>query len=133
MPPADSVVISIYDRSESRCILQPGWGDVLYLQFHDTDGSLLGLSPFSAEQAQQALEFVHKHLGAHVLAIHCQMGRSRSAAMALFFSALLGVPCLDGNEPVAPKYNRHNQHVLRVLWDVLESDEGCALRDALGA
>lgn len=131
--PPMSVLISIYDRSEARIVPQPGWQDVLFLRFHDSDGSHLGLEQFSPEQAQQTLDFVHKHLDAYQLVIHCQMGRSRSAALALFFSDLLAVPCFNGTAPVDPKYNQQNRRVLRLLWEALEGDGGGALREAAGA
>lgn len=132
-PPPESVLISIYDRSEPRLVPQPGWTDVLYLRFHDSDGSHLGLEQFSLDQAQQALDFVHRHLGAYQLVIHCQMGRSRSAALALFFSDLLGVRCYNGTAPVDPKYNQQNHRVVRLLREALDGEGGAALRAACGA
>lgn len=123
-PESGASLISIYDRSEARLEPGPGWADVLYLRFHDTDGRIMGLEQFTLEHAQQVCQFAESHKDLNELVVHCAMGRSRSAAVALFLAEKYHVPCFRGvTEPVPatwlnwPYFNRqvHTQLVLADL------------------
>lgn len=99
-PAPGAVLISIHDRSEPPLAPRAGWADVLVQRFHDTDGSLMGLEVFSNEQARELLSFARTHQGCSELVVHCQQGRSRSAAIALFFAEKYGLPCHQEKTPV---------------------------------
>lgn len=117
-PPAGSVLISIYDRSEAPLTPQEGWDAVLYQRFHDTDGTIMGLEIFSAEQAQEVLDFVSKHSACDELIVHCQMGQSRSAGIALYLAEKYEVPCFKENTPVTwENWKVYNKLVYRKLMN----------------
>lgn len=99
-PQPGAVLISIHDRSEPPLTPRAGWADVLVQRFHDTDGSLMGLEVFSNEQALELLGFAQAHEACTELVVHCQEGRSRSAAIALFFAEKYGLPCHQEKKPV---------------------------------
>jgi predicted protein tyrosine phosphatase len=87
-PPARAVLVSISDPGRAAIDFQPGWLDVLRLQFHDVDevtfpGANPGLLAMSREQASAVAEFVERHrLTAQRLVVHCRSGISRSAGVA---------------------------------------------------
>ncbi len=117
-PAPRSVLISIHDVSEPPLQPQPGWDDVLYLRFHDTDGQQMGLEVFSTAQAQEVLAFIDRHCDAHHLVVHCQMGHSRSAAVALFAAEMLGVPCFKEQTPVTGlSWRSYNRKVYATLHE----------------
>jgi rhodanese-related sulfurtransferase len=138
LPPAGAVLISIHQNNEPQLELRPGWAAILYSRFHDDCGSTMGLEQFTADHAAQMLEFVAQHRSASELYVHCQVGRSRSAAVALFFSDLLGVPCFKPDEGFAgglskrrvpvklPDYKFHNRRVHAFLTDGLTGPAGAA-------
>ena len=99
-PAPNSALISIHDVSEAPATLQPGWLDVLVLRFHDTDGQQVGLEVFSEAQAREVLAFARRHHGCDELVVHCQMGHSRSAAIAIYLSEQYGVPCFKEQRAV---------------------------------
>lgn len=109
-PAPGSVLISIHDGSEPPLTPQGGWTAVLYQRYHDTDAADQGLEVFSAEQAREVLLFAERHQHCAELVVHCQMGHSRSAAVAIFLSELYGVPCFKEQRKVNweswPVYNR---------------------------
>ena len=115
-PKPGSVLVSIHDRSEEPLKPQPGWTDTLWLRFHDTDGQLMGLEVFDTDHAQRLLTFVKQHVDAPELVVHCQMGQSRSAAVALYFAEREGVPCFKEQTPVSfANWNQYNRKVYAVL------------------
>lgn len=109
-PRGKAALISIHDKSEEPLLPPPYFEEVLYLRFHDTDGQVMGLEVFNEELARKALDFAEKHEGLDELVVHCQMGVSRSAGIALFLSEKHGVPCFRENAPVTCQtwriYNR---------------------------
>lgn len=118
-PAAGSVLISIHDLSEPPLLPQPGWAAVLYQRFHDTDGGQQGLELFSDEQARQVLAFAAQHEQAPELVVHCQMGQSRSAAVALYLAERYGVPCFKEHTPVTwQNWKIYNRFVYRRLLTV---------------
>lgn len=145
-PPENSVLISIHDKTEPQLPVREGWGDVLYVRFHDSSGNLMGMEDFSAEHAKLILDFAAKHHACEEMIVHCQLGQSRSAAVALFLSEQLGIACqrpqksLPGSvgftarrEPVVRSgYPYYNHRVYGVLARELELAPGTALRAVLG-
>lgn len=126
-PNPESVLISIHDRSEEQLSPQPGWENVLYLRFHDTDGQQMGLEVFSPQQAQAVLDFVDQHQNCSELVVHCAMGQSRSAAIALFVSEVQGIPCFKEQTPVtAMTWRSYNRKVYSTLRDAQFGPVGSA-------
>lgn len=116
IPAANSVLISIHDVSEAAATLQPGWLDVLVLRFHDTDGQQMGLEVFSETQAREVLAFAQRHQECDELVVHCQMGHSRSAAIAIYLSERYGAPCFKEQRAVNwESWKSYNKLVYRRL------------------
>lgn len=143
LPPPNSVLISIHDKSQPELVVREGWEEVLYVRFHDSDGRIMGLEDFSVDHGQRILDFVTKHLGRSDLVVHCQAGQSRSAGVALFFAEMLGLPCLKpsqgfsgGPHPVRRQavqrsgYPYYNRRVYGVLSAVMLGADGEAFRTA---
>lgn len=131
-PAPRSILISIHDNSEDPLDALPGWEDILTLRFHDTDGKSMGLEVFSPDQARQCLEFVSRHPETNELVVHCQMGQSRSASIALFFSELLEVPCFKECYPVsAETYKLYNRKVYAELFAAEYGPPGATLASGI--
>lgn len=118
VPPPNSVIVSIHDRSEQPVRLHAGWFDRLTLSFHDRGNDLLGLVPFTPELARQCIDFFEQHVQLRdAIFVQCHLGQSRSAAIALFFAEEAGVPCFKGEDRVRtadyPLYNRAVYALLR--------------------
>lgn len=119
-PEPNSLLISIYSLAEDQMIPQPGWKDVLFLRFHDTDGQHSGLEVFSEDQAHKIIEFVTSNDTPVELVVHCQAGVSRSAAVAIFLSEVHGVPCYKEDREVNWKtWPHYNKLVYRTLNNAL--------------
>lgn len=129
-PARSSVLISIHDRSELPLDVRPGWLDVLYLRFHDTDGQSPDLEVFTPEQAARCLAFIQRHRDCDELVVHCKLGQSRSGAVALFVSEWLGLPCFQQNVPVnALAYGLHNRKVYATLYEQAYGPRGEAFAE----
>lgn len=109
-PKTKAVLISIHDESETE--LQPNgkFEDILWLKFHDTDSRDGVLTAFSDEHAKWICSFLKKHKDIDEVVVHCTMGVSRSAAVAIFLSEYNGVQCYRNDLKVDysswPRYNR---------------------------
>lgn len=115
-PASNSVLISIHDKSEEELTPQPGWHAVLYQRFHDTDGQSMGLELFGTDHARALLAFVDAHKNCDEVVVHCQMGQSRSAAVALYLSEKYNVPCYKVSTKVDwASIKVYNRLVYRVL------------------
>ena len=84
-------VISITDPGSSECRIDPNFGPVLKLQFDDLDEDSLASGStgqiFSPDDAKTVLSFldgVNRDTGINGLLVNCEMGRSRSGAIAWF-------------------------------------------------
>lgn len=100
------VCISIGDPDLPPAKLQPGWRDVLVLQFDDLDievppGTLCTSNvseegrpvvPIAEEHAAQIVAFARKHRRARRIVVHCEAGASRSVSTAIALSVVLGGP-----------------------------------------
>ena len=113
------VIISIHDISEPPAELDPSFTR-LTLCFHDTDGSIWVLQLFTPEMALLVLEFLDKYRDTtDVLIVHCSLGQSRSAAIAMMLSEVSDVPCYKENLPVSyANYKIYNKFVYRVMTNV---------------
>ena len=90
------MVISIHDPGALPAQLQPGWGAVLRLAFHDKEDLTLARATglwtvFSETQARQCLRFVDEHRSKVGLLVHCTAGASRSPAIARAVCKFLGL------------------------------------------
>lgn len=85
-PTGNDVMVSIHDCSQKPASLQKGWNAVLRLSFHDTDVAKPGYDLFSPEQAHQVMAFIEQHVDSERIVVHCNMGVSRSAAVAMFIA-----------------------------------------------
>jgi predicted protein tyrosine phosphatase len=115
MTPNDAVIISIHDASEGPADLKTGWLDRLNLCFHDTDDADSVLKAFSSEDADKVLAFAERHKDTGpVLYVHCSLGVSRSAGVAMALSELRGLTCYADNLPVSfQNYRVYNKLVYR--------------------
>lgn len=84
-------VISITDPGSSDTRIPRGFGPVLRLKFDDLDDeSIAGGSEglvFSPSDADAVLNFLadaHRNTAIHGVIVHCEMGRSRSGAIAWY-------------------------------------------------
>lgn len=114
-PYGDVNLISIKSPDTPPVELKEGWSNILKLDFHDTDGFLprKGLKLITDKQANQIIEFLtplYKDNKKHMLVVHCTLGLSRSAAVALFAHMFF----TDKHIPFS-KYPCHNRYVLSVL------------------
>ncbi len=77
-------VLTIEDSSEGSGFRIPEWGGVeqFVLKFDDTVSDLHGRRPPEAAQVEEALAFARTAEGRKLL-VHCEMGVSRSAGVAL--------------------------------------------------
>lgn len=90
-------VISITDPGATPAYLAPTFGPVLRMQFDDVD--TVGIHngpdcrPFDDHLARSTLSFldsVNASMEQYGLIVHCEMGRSRSAAVAWFVACQFG-------------------------------------------
>lgn len=109
-------VISITDTGTSDAMVAEGFGPVLRLRFDDLDDENLAHGSvgrvFTAKAAETVVRFLdalHRAQDMRGLLVHCEMGRSRSAAVAWYALSyggrLLKQRRIDGT----------NQLVLRLL------------------
>ena len=95
--------------------------DILRLQFVDATPEEIENDPqreeiapflFDADRAERIVAFLDKHTNAAVdVVVNCEMGVSRSAAVANFVLEYFGLR----QEPFAPPRHYPNPHVLEVL------------------
>ncbi len=105
IPEGRWVAISIADPKQIKPQLHPDFEDVLSLRFLDVDDT----SGMMKHDAQMVIQFLEKYLPEHVnILIHCQMGISRSAAIAQF----IGEHCTHNT---MERYKHSNQRVLTLL------------------
>jgi predicted protein tyrosine phosphatase len=85
------VVVSITDPGSSVARVPVGFGPILRLKFDDLDESNMATGStgkvFSATDARAVVSFLdemHQSQNVKGLLVHCEMGRSRSAAIAWY-------------------------------------------------
>lgn len=85
-------VISVTDSDAGDALIHPDFGRVLRLRFDDLDDEALRCGStgkvFGEADARQIVDFLValQHEGMPSALVHCEAGRSRSAAIALFIS-----------------------------------------------
>ena len=84
-------VISITDTDSSDTRISPGFGPVLRMKFDDLDADSLAAGSTGrvfahgdAERVVSFLDAVDRDAGLKGVIVHCEMGRSRSGAIAWF-------------------------------------------------
>lgn len=90
-------VVSVTDSDKSDARIPNGFGPVIRLKFDDLDDDALAQGsqgvPFTQRDARLTLAFleeIHGRPGYTGVLVHCEAGRSRSAAIAILISALYG-------------------------------------------
>jgi len=86
LPAAGSVCVSIKTPGAPNAELQPGWSDVLRLEFADAPWADHRDHAYQLtdEQADEVARFLARHMEtAHTCVIHCTVGASRSVSMAM--------------------------------------------------
>lgn len=106
-------VISITDPSRDPADINPGFGGVLRLGFHDIEAREEDerFKAISHDQANQIVSFFRhaRAYGLTEITVHCWAGVSRSAAVAI-------IGCLIHGVPVPPCAEGANKTVLRRCW-----------------
>ena len=134
VPPPKCGIISIKTPTMSEATLHEGWAAVLRLSFFDADDvkgeNVLPGTVFDPEAARAILDYVEANAELEELVIHCDLGISRSAAVAILLGEYLGVPVYRQGAPIDPRYRQHNAHVYRVLYNEVcrRADEDTAVR-----
>ncbi|WP_126223642.1 dual specificity protein phosphatase family protein [Burkholderia ambifaria] len=115
-PDADRAVISIGDPDDDAPAALLEYPHTLRLQFLDIEpgdaAAMSGAALFTQAQADQVVEFVrdlHARAEPVRLVVHCRMGASRSAAVALIAHAVTGCAF-----PRWPEANYANRYVVRL-------------------
>ncbi len=119
-PMAGSAIISINSVSETIAELQPGWAARLTLVFDDSDDRRSGLRCFTLDMARQVLDFMREQQSAQkFLYVHCTMGSSRSAAVAIALSEVFNLACFKEGvgRTNASRWPHYNRLVYRMLID----------------
>lgn len=118
-PPPNCAIVSIKTPFDDEASLAAGWRAILRLSYFDTDdakdSSIVPGTVFDAEKAGQVLDFVEANIDCEELVVHCDLGVSRSAAVALVLGEVLAVPVFRWGTPVDPQYRLHNAYVYRTL------------------
>lgn len=92
----------------------------MHLDDNDIDQVRDRFKLFDESHAQQLLDFVERNADCETLAVNCFAGVSRSAAVALFISEWLQVPCYRDEMPVdALSWKLYNRHVCSTMRKVL--------------
>lgn len=106
-------VISITEPHRIARIAEDAWGALLRLAFHDIDNPIQGYTPFNSKMAQRVFRWLTTYeTKLEAIYVHCSLGISRSAAVALFLSERYKLP-IDSY-----KYNRHNSFVYKTLHNL---------------
>lgn len=115
-PNDKTIVISIANSGQEPARLG-NFKDILYLNFDHIEHLMINHIRFSSTHAQEILDFVEKNKeNTDNIVVHCLMGESRSAAVALFLSQHLGLELHQNT-------SKHNQWVVKVLEKVLRQKE----------
>ena len=96
-PVGNAVLVAIRNPRNHALELE-GWADVLHLEFHDIDERYEDFQLFTFGQAFQVCDFIRKHSECDLIAAQCDYGISRSGAVAIFASRLIGSKSLDGTD-----------------------------------
>lgn len=81
---------------------------MLRLVFYDAHLAATDQVVFDLALAKQVLEFLRVNMELDELVIHCDLGISRSAALALFIRDCFGLPVFRKGGPVDPRYSLYN-------------------------
>lgn len=126
----DAGLVTFHDPGNRPHQAQPGWAGHASFSFSDADAPAEGKLLLGPMKAYSVLAFVQSGVSDwRELFISCELGMSRSAAAALLFSELYGVPCFADTMPVdALSYRVYNRLVYRRLHDAAFGAIGEAFR-----
>lgn len=107
----DIVAISVITDEAEKFNLNQLWLDSIQLEFEDTVDTN-NPKCFNQKQAEELYNFIIRHKNKAGIVIHCTMGVSRSAAIALFIEEyILGKEI----ELHRSKYCNYNRYVYNLL------------------
>lgn len=107
-------IISITSEKSDRVRLMKGWRRVLRLHFHDIERPEPGRIAFDESHADAILDWLEKVEGRlETIHVHCNAGKHRSAAVAMFIVERYDVSGFDRNYPL---YNKRVYRVLTRRW-----------------
>ena len=115
-PEPNMALISVTQLGDTFIYFQPGWEDILRIQFDDVD--TMTLRSFHPAQAEQIIEFVERNKDRDEIVVHCLAGISRSAAIAKFIAEKYN--CEEWLSHFK-EYNIYNKLVYRILNKTAES------------
>lgn len=116
-PSPNCGVISLTTPGDPDATLHADWAAVLRLAFHDADVVEPNRVVFNAAMANEIVEFLRANEQLDELVIHCDLGISRSAGVALFIRDALDLPVFRRGTPVDQRYSQYNRLVYRLLRD----------------
>ncbi|WP_162487208.1 MULTISPECIES: dual specificity protein phosphatase family protein [unclassified Variovorax] len=115
-------VISLTTPGDPDAVLHSGWAAVLRLAFHDADKPEPERIVFSKEMAREIVAFLRANEQLDEVLVHCDLGISRSAAVALFIRDTFDVLTYRRGVPVDIRYSQYNRLVYRLLSDAYWRD-----------
>lgn len=110
-------VISLTTPGDPDAQLHADWDAVLRLAFHDADVAEPNRVVFNVAMANEIVTFLRANEQLDELVIHCDLGISRSAGVALFIRDALDLPVFRRGAPVDQRYSQYNRLVYRLLRD----------------
>lgn len=113
-------VISVTEPDRVAKVKDKRWPTVLRLNFHDVDQFRSGYTIFNQGHAERILEWLATwENDLNAVYVHCAMGVSRSAAIAMFIAEKYGLQ----KKFDYLRASRYNRHVYRTLWELWTSSD----------
>lgn len=114
-PEPQKALISIHDASHGPMKARGPWERRLTLEFPDDTA---GRPAFTTKQAADVLAFAAEAATAvEEIVVHCLLGKSRSAAIAMHLAEKYGVPLYQYRTLVEGRYNGYHRSVYLKLKD----------------
>lgn len=107
----DVVAISVITDEAEKFNLNQLWADSIQLEFEDTVDTN-NPKCFNEQQAKELYNFILKHKMKSSIIVHCTMGVSRSAAIALFIEEHILNKQIELHRSRYCNYNRHVYNLL---------------------
>jgi len=107
-------IISITSARSGKVRLRKGWRRVLRLKFDDVERASPGCVAFDEDHADAIFDWLGR-VEDHVdrIFVHCNAGKHRSPAVALFIAEIYDLP---GFNRTYPLYNRRVYRVMGKVW-----------------
>ena len=121
----NTLILSFHDPEEGPAPLQPHWGQIYRIECHDVDSPKKTLIVFSSSIAQDLAETVRACVARNMdIVVHCQLGQSRSCALAMAIGEYFGVTVLkEGSLPITTSsYTVYNRKVYTTMLYALHGE-----------